>query len=86
MGCRRKANASIACPVQPGPYTVEQTVQLPKEIPKGIIAQIFTIARAQVFLAKFLVAVRAFTVDEDDMLCVDLKVDFMPKLPFFRAL
>ena len=32
---RRAANASVLCPVQPGPYTVEQTVALPKEIPRG---------------------------------------------------
>ncbi|KAJ7169973.1 MD-2-related lipid-recognition domain-containing protein, partial [Mycena filopes] len=57
----RNVNASVSCPVQPGPYTVEQTVALPKEIPK----------------AKFVVLVRGFTVEEEDMLCLDLKIDFM---------
>ena len=31
----RNANATIQCPVERGSYTVEQTVALPKEIPKG---------------------------------------------------
>lgn len=59
----RHANASVQCPVQPGPYTVSETVELPQEIPK----------------AKFSVMVRGYTVDDDDMLCLDLFVDFMKK-------
>ncbi|KAL7423150.1 Phosphatidylglycerol/phosphatidylinositol transfer protein [Cryptotrichosporon argae] len=59
----RNANASVQCPVAPGPYAVEQTVELPKEIPK----------------AKFAVQVRGFTADEDDLLCLDLYVDFLKK-------
>lgn len=31
----RNANATIQCPVEPGDYTVVQTVSLPKEIPPG---------------------------------------------------
>ncbi|KAF8237773.1 hypothetical protein L208DRAFT_1388693 [Tricholoma matsutake] len=60
-------NATVQCPVEPGSYVVEQTVALPKEIPK----------------AKFVVNVRAFTVDDVGMVCLDLKVDFM-KRPFFK--
>ncbi|OAX42400.1 hypothetical protein K503DRAFT_847858 [Rhizopogon vinicolor AM-OR11-026] len=63
----RGANASIQCPVEEGEYTVVQTVALPKEIPK----------------AKFTVTVRGYTKDDDDMLCLDLHVDFM-KRPFLR--
>ncbi|KAF8642279.1 hypothetical protein AX16_009550 [Volvariella volvacea WC 439] len=63
----QNANASIQCPVEPGAYEVEQTVTLPKEIPR----------------AKFMVSVRGFTVGDEDMLCLDLKVDFM-KHPFPR--
>ncbi|KAJ7038096.1 ML domain-containing protein [Mycena alexandri] len=63
----RNVNASVSCPVQPGPYTVEQTVALPKEIPKGEHS-------------KFVVLVRGFTVAEEDMLCLDLKIDFMKSL------
>lgn len=33
--------------------------------------------------AKFNVNVRAYTVDDDDLFCVNLKVDFMKK-PFFK--
>lgn len=36
---RRKANASIQCPVQRGDYVIEQTVSLPKEIPPGASAK-----------------------------------------------
>lgn len=35
-------------------------------------------------LAKFTVAVRGYTVEEEDMMCLDLKVDFM-KNPFPRS-
>ncbi|KAG8905692.1 Phosphatidylglycerol/phosphatidylinositol transfer protein [Tulasnella sp. 403] len=61
----RNNNAEIQCPVEPGEHEVEQTVLLPKEVPR----------------AKFIVQVRGYTVDDDDMLCADLKVDFM-KHPF----
>jgi len=61
----QNANASIQCPVQPGEYELVQTVALPKEIPP----------------AKFSVSVRGFTADELDMVCMDLKIDFMPGKP-----
>ncbi|KAJ6514296.1 vacuole protein [Mycena vitilis] len=57
----RNANATVTCPVEEGEYTVEQTVALPKEIPP----------------AKFTVLVRGYTVNDDDMVCLDFKVDFM---------
>jgi len=60
----RNANATVSCPVEPGPYEVVQSVQLPAEIPK----------------AKFVVLVRGFTVAEEDMLCLDLKIDFMKSI------
>ncbi|KIL70751.1 hypothetical protein M378DRAFT_155688 [Amanita muscaria Koide BX008] len=63
----RNANVSITCPVEPGTYTIDQTVALPKEIPR----------------AKFGVEIRAYTVDEEELLCLNLKVDFMKK-PFFH--
>ncbi|KAG0708943.1 ML domain-containing protein [Suillus ampliporus] len=65
----RGANTTIQCPVEEGDYTVVQTVALPKEIPQ----------------AKFKVSVRGYTADEDDMLCLDLEVNFM-KNPFPRLL
>jgi len=58
----RKANASIACPVEPGSYTIVQTVALPKEVPK----------------MKYVINVRGYTKDEDDMACVDLTVQWRP--------
>lgn len=34
-------------------------------------------------LAKFTIKARGYTVDDDDLFCVDLKVNFM-KRPFFK--
>ncbi|KAF9513662.1 hypothetical protein BS47DRAFT_1343887 [Hydnum rufescens UP504] len=62
----RNTNATIRCPVKEDDYTVQQTVTIPTEVPR----------------AKFLVQVRGFTVEEEDMLCVDLKIDFMPRIPY----
>ncbi|EIN14211.1 hypothetical protein PUNSTDRAFT_80380 [Punctularia strigosozonata HHB-11173 SS5] len=56
----RNANASIQCPVEEGQHIVEQTVTLPNEIPNAL----------------FRVNVRGYTKDEEDMVCVDLAVDF----------
>ncbi|KAJ6492204.1 ML domain-containing protein [Mycena sanguinolenta] len=58
----RNANASISCPVPPGPYSIVQTVELPKEVPK----------------LKYVINVRGYTKDEDDMACVDLTVQWRP--------
>ncbi|KAI0319377.1 ML domain-containing protein [Amylostereum chailletii] len=63
----RNANASVSCPVEKGDYTVVQTVTLPKEIPQ----------------AKFKVAAKGYTSDDEDLFCVDITVDFMKK-PFFK--
>ncbi|KIO16643.1 hypothetical protein M407DRAFT_184484, partial [Tulasnella calospora MUT 4182] len=60
-----KANAEIQCPVEQGYHKVVQTVELPKEIPR----------------AKFQVDVLAYSVDDEDLLCAKIKVDFM-KRPF----
>ena len=32
------ANATVQCPVKPANYKISQTVELPKEIPKGKLA------------------------------------------------
>ncbi|KAG8990854.1 Phosphatidylglycerol/phosphatidylinositol transfer protein [Tulasnella sp. 427] len=61
----KNADADVQCPVDEGRHTVVQTVELPKEIPR----------------AKFVVQVRAFSADDEDLLCADIKVDFM-KRPF----
>ncbi|KAJ7785182.1 ML domain-containing protein [Mycena maculata] len=58
----RNANASIQCPIAEGSYEVAHTVALPKEIPS----------------AQFKISVRGFTVDDEDMACLDLTVDFRP--------
>ncbi|KAH9950481.1 ML domain-containing protein [Amylocystis lapponica] len=56
----RNANASIQCPVKEGDHEVTHTVALPKEIPR----------------APFSVNIRGYTADDDDMVCLDLKIDF----------
>jgi len=57
----RNGNVTVQCPVEPGSYHVVKTVTLPKEIPP----------------AKFTISVRGYTAEDDDLLCVDFKVDFM---------
>ena len=78
---RRNANATITCPVEEGYYTVVQTVTLPKEIPQGKCA--FGLSHEcdvdTAITAKFTVAVKGFTVDDDDLFCLNLKVDFMKR-------
>ncbi|KAN0128413.1 ML domain containing protein [Lactarius tabidus] len=63
----RNANTSVQCPVKQGKYEVVHTVALPKEIPQ----------------AKFNIDVHGYTVDDDDLFCVKLKVDFMRR-PFLK--
>ncbi|KAJ7110120.1 MD-2-related lipid-recognition domain-containing protein [Mycena epipterygia] len=57
----RNKNATVSCPVEPGPYTVVQTVALPKEIPQG-----------EYCMAKFVVLIRGFTEADDNMLCLGM--------------
>ncbi|KZT05952.1 uncharacterized protein LAESUDRAFT_813183 [Laetiporus sulphureus 93-53] len=61
----RGANASIQCPVAEGKHQVIHTVTLPKEIPP----------------APFAVSIRGYTVDDEDMACVEMKIDFRPQRP-----
>jgi hypothetical protein len=73
---RRKNNATVQCPVEPDTYNVEQTVALPKEIPPGM-ACIHPITHLLTSLAaKFKIEVRGYTEANEDMVCVDLMVDF----------
>ncbi|KAJ6575214.1 hypothetical protein B0H19DRAFT_1254802 [Mycena capillaripes] len=80
----RNANATVSCPVEPGPYDVVQTVALPKgdrtEIPKGEYCVPYYSTILTQPPAKFVVLVRGFTVAEEDMLCLDLKIDFMSSI------
>ncbi|EIW64396.1 sterol transporter [Trametes versicolor FP-101664 SS1] len=57
-----KANTTVQCPVQKGTHKVIQSVELPKEIPP----------------AQFKVNIRAYTVDDEDLACMDLMMDFRP--------
>ncbi|KAG9314429.1 hypothetical protein JVU11DRAFT_5226 [Chiua virens] len=81
----RNANTTIQCPVEPGTYNVSHTVALPREIPQGLPHKHTSYSPLNLTVAKFTINVRGYTVDEDDMLCLDLKVDFM-KFPFFAKL
>ena len=81
---RRNANTSVQCPVEKGNYEVVHRVALPKEIPQGQSSSPYTQPFSDTVLsAKFNIEVRAYTIDEDDLFCVNLKVDFMKK-PFFK--
>lgn len=86
----RNANATVQCPVEPGPYVIVQTVALPKEIPRGASSAQCPCAKrnARVLtdllpIAKFVVKVNGYTADDEEMLCLNLSVDFM-KNPFPR--
>lgn len=35
MDYSRNAETDVQCPVEEGSYTIEQTVALPKEVPRG---------------------------------------------------
>ncbi|KAI0788564.1 ML domain-containing protein [Abortiporus biennis] len=59
----RTANTSIQCPVEKGIYEVIHTVDLPKEIPPAI----------------FSVDVNGYTDEDDDLICLKLRIDFRPK-------
>ncbi|KAF9785545.1 ML domain-containing protein [Thelephora terrestris] len=61
----RNANATVQCPVEKGHYVITQTASLPKEIPPG----------------KFNVAVQGYTANDEDMLCVNMVVDFTKGFP-----
>ncbi|KAF5356009.1 hypothetical protein D9756_003831 [Leucocoprinus leucothites] len=61
----RNANASVQCPAAPGPYEVEQTVSLPREIPR----------------AKFNVHIDSYSADEEPLFCLDLEADFRWRFP-----
>ncbi|KAM5530786.1 hypothetical protein V8D89_015527 [Ganoderma adspersum] len=56
----RNANTTIQCPVEKGHHKVTQTVTLPNEIPP----------------AQFTVNIRGFTEGDDDLVCMDLMMDF----------
>ncbi|KAF9650515.1 hypothetical protein BDM02DRAFT_3185355 [Thelephora ganbajun] len=56
----RNVNATIQCPVQKGDHEIEQTVDLPKEIPPG----------------KFSINVQGYSVNDEELLCLNLIVDF----------
>ncbi|EIN04960.1 hypothetical protein PUNSTDRAFT_116237 [Punctularia strigosozonata HHB-11173 SS5] len=56
----RNANASIQCPIDEGRHIVNQTVTLPKEIPNAL----------------YRINVRGYTMNDEDMVCIDLDVDF----------
>lgn len=70
----RQLNAAVSCPVDPGTYTIVQTVTLPKEIPTGK----HRVAHATNLIqhpAKFGVRVRGFTADNEDMMCLGMSPD-----------
>ncbi|EAU93053.1 vacuole protein [Coprinopsis cinerea okayama7 len=66
----RDNNVTVQCPVEPGVYEIEQTVALPREVPR----------------AKFHVNIEGYSPDDDPLLCLKLMVDFMIPFPRPRKL
>ncbi|KAH9220175.1 ML domain-containing protein [Leptodontidium sp. 2 PMI_412] len=56
-------DVGIKCPIEKGSYEISQTVKLPREIPR----------------AKFSINARAYTVEDEDVLCTNVVVDFLPR-------
>ncbi|KAK4057539.1 hypothetical protein OIO90_001608 [Microbotryomycetes sp. JL221] len=80
------ANSTLQCPIQPNDYSIEQTVALPAEIPRGKLQSCFcrdSEVRADHFsilmlsTAKFQVSARVFTQDEKPAACIDLWINFL---------
>ena len=80
---RRNTKADVQCPVEAGDYEVSQTVALPKEIPQGMLLSLLGLQPlvTPLPLAKFNVDVQGYTVDDEDLMCLKLKVDFMKRWP-----
>ncbi|KAJ7813427.1 hypothetical protein B0H14DRAFT_3478071 [Mycena olivaceomarginata] len=72
----RTADASVTCSVEPGSYTILQTVALPKEVPKRNQFSLFYIRAAPEGEISIVVNIESYTRDEDDMVCVELTVQF----------
>lgn len=80
---RRKANATVQCPVKKGQYIVEQTADLPKEIPPGSsIECLLKLSDLESDLGKFTIDVRGYSVNDDDLVCLKLVADFR-RFPHF---
>ncbi|OCH95825.1 hypothetical protein OBBRIDRAFT_809664 [Obba rivulosa] len=60
----RNADAEIKCPVEEGHHEVTHTVALPKEIP----------------YAPFSVHIQGYTAEDEEMTCVDIKIDFRKRI------
>jgi ML domain len=81
---RRNAQLEVQCPVKRGDYLVEHTVVLPKEIPQGELSSFSSMLPISFFWlasAKFNVNAHGYTVDDDELFCVDLTINFFKK-PF----
>lgn len=75
----RNANMTISCPVDKGDHDVTQTVELPKEIPRGLF-YLFDLklwVTTYPLLAKFVVEVHGYSVDDADLMCINININFM---------
>ena len=73
---RRSADLDLQCPVEPGTYRVGHTVELPREIPPGMQFSTSLCEPSDLPLAKFDVNLRGYSLDDDDLTCIDLWIDF----------
>ncbi|EMD42176.1 hypothetical protein CERSUDRAFT_79775 [Gelatoporia subvermispora B] len=60
----RNADAEIQCPVEEGQHEVTHSVALPREIP----------------YAPFSVHIQGYTDEDEEMTCVDIKIDFRRRI------
>ncbi|ODQ64898.1 hypothetical protein NADFUDRAFT_83053 [Nadsonia fulvescens var. elongata DSM 6958] len=58
--CEQVENIDMKCPLEPGPLSINKTVELPSQIPPG----------------KYNVVARAYTVDDDQITCLLASVEF----------
>jgi hypothetical protein len=75
----RSANATIQCPISAGEHKVVHTVALPKEIPRGMLNRSTIEHHLLTYssIAKFAVEARGSSVNDEDLMCVKINIDFI---------
>ena len=73
----RSAGVDFSCPVEPGTYNVSHTVELPLRIlPGRAVSGDFSRYSLTLWLALYTIKVLGYTVDDYDLTCLDIWVDF----------
>lgn len=72
----RQAEVNLTCPVEVGQHEVVHTVTLPSNIPPGKCSATRYSMFADDSKAMYTVNIRGYTLDDDDLTCLDLWIDF----------